>query len=305
MSPAANTSVVLSEEVAQAQADGRPVVALESTIITHGMPYPHNSATALLVEETIREHGATPATIAVIDGRLRAGVSPDELEELASLGEKGVKIGAQNLAAALHLGQSGGTTVATTMRIAHMVGIRVFATGGIGGVHRGASETFDISGDLEELAKTPVAVVSAGFKSILDIGLTLQYLETRGVPVVGYGTDKLPAFYTADSPYSVNLRLDEPGRVGDYLKAHWDLTPSCGVVVANPIPADAALPASEIDAAVDEACRRADELNISGQELTPFLLDWITKATANVSLEANKSLVANNASVAAQVAHHI
>ena len=305
MSPARRTPVALSEEVAEAQADGRPVVALESTIITHGMPYPDNVATALLVEDTIREQGATPATIAVIDGRLRAGVSAIELEELGSLSVSGVKIGAQNLAVAVHLGRSGGTTVAATMRIAHMVGIRIFATGGIGGVHRGASQTFDISGDLEELGKTPVAVVSAGFKSILDTALTLQYLETRGVPVVGYGTEKLPAFYTADSPYSVNLRLDTPGEVGEYLNTHWDLNPDCGVVVANPIPGDAEIPASEIDGAVEEACRKADELDISGQELTPFLLDWLTKATANVSLEANKRLVANNASLAAQIAPHV
>ncbi|MGI9648883.1 MAG: pseudouridine-5'-phosphate glycosidase [Acidimicrobiia bacterium] len=305
MSSANHTSVLRSEEVAESFAAGRPVVAIESTIITHGMPYPHNVQTALLVEETIREQGATPATMAVIDGRLRAGVSSLELEQLASLGEGGVKIGAQNLAAAVHRGDTGGTTVATTMRIAHMVGIRVFATGGIGGVHRGASETFDISGDLQELAKTPVAVVSAGFKSILDIALTVQYLETRGVPIVGYGTEKLPAFYTADSPYPVSLRLDSPDQVGDYLNTHWDLNPHCGVVVANPIPKDAEIPAREIDEAVEEACRRADELNISGQELTPFLLDWLATSTANVSLEANKRLVANNASVAAQIAAHV
>jgi pseudouridylate synthase len=299
------TPVVLSEEVTQARADGQPIVALESTIITHGMPYPDNVETAVLVEQTVRAHGAVPATIAVLDGQLRAGVSQDELELLGSLGDRGVKIGAQNLAAAVHLGYTGGTTVAATMRIASMVGIRVFATGGIGGVHRGATRTFDISGDLNELAKTPVAVVSAGFKSILDIPLTLEYLETHGVPVVGYRSASLPAFYTRDSPYSVSLELATPGEVAEYLAVHWDLDSNCGVVVANPIPAEAEIPADEIETATEDACRRADDLAISGKELTPFLLDWIANATANASLEANKQLVLNNASLAAQIARHV
>jgi len=195
-----------------------------------------------------------------------------------------VKIGAQNLAAAIHLRQTGGTTVAATMRIAPVVGIRVFVTSGIGGVHRGATRTFDISGDLNELARTPVAVVSAGLKSILDIPLTLEYLETHGAPVVGHRTPLLPAFYTRDSPYSVSLELASPGEVGNYLDAHWDLDPSCGAVVANPIPAEAEIPADEIDAAIEDAYRRAEDLAISGKELTPFLLDWIANATANASL---------------------
>jgi len=297
--------IVLGEEVAAAAAGQEAIVALESTIVTHGMPAPDNVETARRVEAAVRANGATPATIAVIDGVARIGLADEELDRLGRPDPKPVKIGSQNLAASFYLGQTGGTTVAATMKLASVAGIKIFATGGIGGVHRGAQHSFDISGDLEEIARTPVAVVSAGFKSILDIAKTTEYLETRGVPVVGYQTAMLPSFYSIDSPHEVTLRLDSPEAVGGYLHTHWSLDPACGAVIANPIPQRPAIPADRIEAAIAQACAHADADGISGKELTPFLLQWLADATDGESLEANKELVLNNAKIAALIAQHL
>ncbi|MXW59264.1 MAG: pseudouridine-5'-phosphate glycosidase [Acidimicrobiia bacterium] len=299
------THIVLSDEVAAAAANQEAIVALESTIITHGMPAPDNVETARRVEAAVRANGATPATIAVVDGVARIGLTDEELDRLGQPGPELVKIGNQNLAASLYLGQTGGTTVAVTMKLAALAGIKIFATGGIGGVHRGAQNSFDISGDLEELARTPVAVVSAGFKSILDIAKTTEYLETLGVPIVGYQTATLPSFYSIDSPHGVNLQLDSPKAVGGYLHTHWSLDPARGAVIANPIPQHAAIPTDRIEAAIAQACVHADAEGISGKELTPFLLQWLVDATDGESLEANKELVVNNAKVAALIAQHL
>lgn len=299
------THIVLSDEVAAAAANQEAIVALESTIITHGMPAPDNVETARRVEAAVRANGATPATIAVVDGVARIGLTDEELDRLGQPGPELVKIGNQNLAASFYLGQTGGTTVAVTMKLAALAGIKIFATGGIGGVHRGAQFTFDISGDLEELARTPVAVVSAGFKSILDVAKTTEYLETRGVPIVGYQTTTLPSFYSIDSPHEVNLQLDSPEAIGGYLHTHWSLYPACGAVIANPIPQHAAIPTNRIEAAIAQACVHADAEGISGKELTPFLLQWLVDATDGESLEANKELVVNNAKVAALIAQHL
>ena len=297
--------IVLSDEVAAAAANQEAIVALESTIITHGMPAPDNVETARRVEAAVRANGATPATIAVVDGVARIGLTDEELDRLGQPDPELVKIGNQNLAASFYLGQTGGTTVAVTMKLAALAGIKIFATGGIGGVHRGAQYSFDISGDLEELARTPVAVVSAGFKSILDIAKTTEYLETRGVPIVGYQTTTLPSFYSIDSPHEVNLRLNSPEAIGGYLHTHWSLDPARGAVIANPIPQHAAIPTDRIEAAISQACVHADAEGISGKELTPFLLQWLVDATGGESLEANKELVLNNAKVAALIAQHL
>ncbi len=297
--------IVFSDEVAAAAANQEAIVALESTIITHGMPAPDNVETARHLEAAVRANGATPATIAVVDGVARIGLTDEELDRLGQPDPELVKIGNQNLAASFYLGQTGGTTVAVTMKLAALAGIRIFATGGIGGVHRGAQYSFDISGDLEELARTPVAVVSAGFKSILDIAKTTEYLETLGVPIVGYQTAILPSFYSIDSPHEVNLRLDSPEAIGDYLHTHWNLDPARGAVIANPIPQHAAIPTDRIEAAIAQACVHADAEGISGKELTPFLLQWLVDATDGESLEANKELVLNNAKVAALIAQHL
>ncbi|MCY3636379.1 MAG: pseudouridine-5'-phosphate glycosidase [bacterium] len=297
--------IVLSDEVAAAAANQEAIVALESTIITHGMPAPDNVETARRVEAAVRANGATPATIAVVDGVARIGLTDEELDRLGQPDPELVKIGNQNLAASLFLGQTGGTTVAVTMKLAALAGIKIFATGGIGGVHRGAQHSFDISGDLEELARTPVAVVSAGFKSILDVAKTAEYLETLGVPIVGYQTATLPSFYSIDSPHEVNLQLDSPEAIGGYLHTHWSLDPARGAVIANPIPQHAAIPTDRIEAAIAQACIHADAEGISGKELTPFLLQWLVDATDGESLEANKELVVNNAKVAALIAQHL
>lgn len=299
------THIVLSDEVAAAAANQEAIVALESTIITHGMPAPDNVETARRVEAAVRANGATPATIAVVDGVARIGLTDKELDRLGQPGLELVKIGNQNLAASLYLGQTGGTTVAATMKLAALAGIKIFATGGIGGVHRGAQHSFDISGDLEELARTPVAVVSAGFKSILDVAKTTEYLETLGVPIVGYQTTTLPSFYSIESPHEVSLQLDSPESIGAYLHTHWSLYPACGAVIANPIPQHAAIPTNRIEAAIAQACVHADAEGISGKELTPFLLQWLVDATDGESLEANKELVVNNAKVAALIAQHL
>ena len=292
----------IAPEVAQALQEGRPVVALESTIISHGMPYPKNVETALLVEQTIRENGAVPATIAIIGGRLKAGLSHEEIEHLGRAGRSVAKASRRDLPALVARGVDGATTVATTMIIAHMAGINIFATGGIGGVHRGAEVTMDISADLEELAQTPVMVVCAGAKSILDLGLTLEYLETKGVPVIGYGTEELPAFYTRKSGFGVDYRVDSPEELAAIFRAQRGLNYKGGMLVTNPIPEEYAMDKAVIDAAIERALAEAKEQGIHGKETTPFLLAKVVELTGGDSLESNIKLVLNNAKVAAQTA---
>ena len=297
-----NKYLDISPEVQQALADGKPVVALESPIISHGMPYPKNVETAMLVEKTIRENGAVPATIAIIGGRLKAGLSPEEIEYLGKSGRKVAKVSRRDLAAIVARGADGATTVTTTMIIAHMAGIKVFATGGIGGVHRGAETTMDISADLEELAGTPVMVVCAGAKSILDLGLTLEYLETKGVPVIGYGTDELPAFYTRSSGFGVDYRVDTPAQLAAMFKAQQELGMKGGMLVTNPIPEQYAMDKAVIDAAIEQAVAESKEQGIHGKETTPFLLARVVELTGGDSLESNIQLVLNNAIVASKTA---
>ena len=297
-----NKYLDISPEVQQALADGKPVVALESTIISHGMPYPKNVETAMLVEKTIRENGAVPATIAIIGGRLKAGLSPEEIEYLGKSGRKVAKVSRRDLAAIVARGADGATTVTTTMIIAHMAGIKVFATGGIGGEHRGAETTMDISADLEELASTPVMVVCAGAKSILDLGLTLEYLETKGVPVIGYGTDELPAFYTRSSGFGVDYRVDTPAQLAAMFKAQQELGMKGGMLVTNPIPEQYAMDKAVIDAAIEQAVAESKEQGIHGKETTPFLLARVVELTGGDSLESNIQLVLNNAIVASKTA---
>ena len=297
-----NKYLDISPEVQQALADGKPVVALESTIISHGMPYPKNVETAMLVEKTIRENGAVPATIAIIGGRLKAGLSPEEIEYLGKSGRKVAKVSRRDLAAIVARGADGATTVTTTMIIAHMAGIKVCATGGIGGVHRGAETTMDISADLEELAGTPVMVVCAGAKSILDLGLTLEYLETKGVPVIGYGTDELPAFYTRSSGFGVDYRVDTPAQLAAMFKAQQELGMKGGMLVTNPIPEQYAMDKAVIDAAIEQAVAESKEQGIHGKETTPFLLARVVELTGGDSLESNIQLVLNNAIVASKTA---
>jgi pseudouridylate synthase len=293
--------LVLSEEVAAAKADGRAVVALESTILAHGLPWPDNLETGHALEAAIREEGAVPATIAVLDGAFRVGLSASELERVA--GEPDLpKLSRRDLALTLARGGSGATTVAATMIGAHLSGIRVFATGGIGGVHRGAEKSFDVSADLEELARTPVAVVCAGAKAILDLPKTLEVLETKGVPVVGYGTDELPAFYSRSSGLRLPLRVDDPREAAALLAMQARLGFPGGAVIAVPIPREAELPAAEIDAAIGQALAAAQAEGIAGKAVTPFLLDRLVRITAGRSLRANVALVLNNARVAARIA---
>ena len=289
-------------EVAEALADGRPVVALESTIISHGMPYPQNVETALKVEQIIRENGAVPATIAVIGGRLKAGLSPEEIEYFGKKGRAIAKASRRDLAMLCARGEDGATTVTTTMIIAHMAGIKIFATGGIGGVHRGAQTTMDISADLEELAHTPVMVICAGAKSILDLGLTLEYLETRGVPVLGYGTKELPAFYTRHSGFGVDYEVDSPEELARAFKAQGDLGFTGGMLVTNPIPEEYSMPKDVIDAAIDRAIKECEEQGIRGKDTTPFLLARVAELTGGDSLASNIQLVFNNARLAARTA---
>jgi pseudouridine-5'-phosphate glycosidase len=292
----------VSPEVRQALDAGQSIVALESTIIAHGMPYPQNVATALQVEGEVRAHGAVPATVAVVNGRLKAGLSADEIEALGRAGPRMAKVSRRDMGLVVAAGQSGATTVAATMIIAALAGIRVFATGGIGGVHRGAAESFDISADLQELARTPVAVVCAGVKSILDIPLTLEYLETQGVPVVGYGTDQLPAFFARDSGFGVDARLDTPAQIARALQAQWAMGLRGGMVIANPVPEAHALPRERIDAAIDTALVDAAARGITGKAITPFLLERVNQLTGGDSLAANIQLVLNNARLAAAIA---
>ncbi len=289
-------------DVAQALAEGRPVVALESTIISHGMPYPDNVATALRVEAEIRDHGAVPATIAVLGGRLKAGLTPDEIETLGRTGPAVAKVSRRDLPFAVTSGAMGATTVASTMIIAAMAGIRVFATGGIGGVHRGAQHSFDVSADLQELARTPVAVVCAGAKSILDLSLTLEYLETHGVPVIGYRTDTLPAFFTADSDCAVDYRLDRALQIARAMHAKWAMGLRGGLVVANPVPQAFAQPRARMDAAIEQALLEAQRQQVAGKRVTPFLLARVSELTGGDSLATNIELVLNNARLASAIA---
>ncbi len=292
----------ISDDVKQALSAGRPVVALESTIISHGMPYPQNMEMAQKVEEIVRENGATPATIAIIGGRIKVGLEAADLEHLAKAGLAVTKVSRRDLPFVVAQGIDGATTVASTMIIAEMAGIELFVTGGIGGVHRGASETFDISADLQELAQTNVGVVCAGAKSILDIGLTLEYLETNGVPVVGFGTKDFPAFYTQTSGFNVDYRLDTPEQVADTLRAKWNMNLHGGVVIANPIPSESAMDKDSIDQAIKTALKEADEQGIRGKESTPFLLDRVKSLTGGDSLASNIALVYHNAEVGAKIA---
>ena len=297
-----NQYLDIHPEVAAALAEGKPVVALESTIISHGMPYPQNVETALNVERIVRENGAVPATIAVIGGRLKAGLSPEEIEYFGKKGQSIAKASRRDLAVLCARGEDGATTVTTTMIIAHMAGIKIFATGGIGGVHRGAETTMDISADLEELGQTPVMVVCAGAKSILDLGLTLEYLETKGVPVIGYGTEELPAFYTRTSGFSVDYRMDTPEELAKAFKTQNDLGFPGGMLVTNPIPEEYAMPLDVINNAIDQAIAECEEKGIHGKKTTPFLLARVAELTGGNSLASNIRLVYNNAKVAAQTA---
>ncbi len=297
-----NKYLDISPEVAEALAAGKPVVALESTIISHGMPYPQNVETALAVENIIRENGAVPATICVIGGRLKAGCTKEEIEYLGKAGPKVTKASRRDLAVLCARKADGATTVTTTMIIAHMAGIKVFATGGIGGVHRGAETTMDISADLEELAHTPVMVVCAGAKSILDLGLTLEYLETHGVPVIGFGTDELPAFYTRSSGFKVDYRMDSPAELADAFRTSLELGFQGGMLVTNPIPEEYSMDPAVINGAIDRAIEEAAANGIHGKETTPFLLAKVKELTGGDSLESNIQLVFNNARLAARTA---
>ncbi|MGE6107482.1 pseudouridine-5'-phosphate glycosidase [Aeromonas sobria] len=297
-----NPYLDIQPEVAAALAAGKPVVALESTIISHGMPYPQNVATARQVEQAVRDNGAVPATIAILDGRLKVGLREEDLETLGRAGHAAIKCSRRDIPFVLASKGLGATTVASTMIVAAMAGIRVFATGGIGGVHRGAQQSFDISADLQELARTPVAVVCAGAKSILDIGLTLEYLETQGVPVIGYQTDELPAFYTRESGFQVDYRQDTPAAIARALRIKWELGLAGGAVVANPIPARFAMPRADIDAAIAQALKEADEQGVKGKASTPFLLARVCELTGGDSLAANIQLVLNNAVLGARIA---
>jgi pseudouridine-5'-phosphate glycosidase len=294
--------VVCSPEVEVALAEGRPVVALESTIIAHGMAYPDNVRTAQDVEEAVRSHGAIPATVAVMGGVLRAGLSGEEIERFGAEGPQIIKVSVRDLPFVAGRRLDGATTVAATMRIADMAGIRVFATGGMGGVHRGAGTTFDVSADLTEMTRSSVALVTAGAKAILDLPLTLERLETDGVPVIGYGTGDFPAFYSRSSGLKVPMRADSPEEVADIMRSKWDLGLEGALVVANPIPGEAEIPASEIEPVIAAALAQADRLGIRGKDVTPFLLGEIVRATSGRSLAANIALVLNNAKVAAQIA---
>jgi pseudouridylate synthase len=300
-SDTASTWLVRSAAVIAAQAAGRPLVALESTIIAHGMPYPENVRTAREVEAVIRTLGAEPATIAVIGGRIRIGLSDDELELLGRSGDA-QKVSRRDLPAVLAAGTPGATTVAATMICAALAGIEVFVTGGIGGVHRGAQETFDISADLQELAKTSVAVVCAGAKSILDIALTLEYLETHGVPVLSCGQDNFAAFYTRDSGFRADLRLDDAAQQARFIRTKWDLGLAGGVVVSTPVPEAAAMPREEIGAITQQSLAEAKAQGITGKAVTPFLLAGIKALTGGRSLATNIALVKHNAEVGARLA---
>ena len=297
-----NPHLELSATVGRALAKGGAVVALESTIITHGMPYPRNVETALAVQGVIADKGAVPATTAIMNGKMRVGLTDDELDYLGQAGSEAVKVSRRDLAFALAQKVVGGTTVAATMMLAHAAGIRVFATGGIGGVHRGADSTFDISADLQELAQTPVVVVCAGPKSILDLGLTLEYLETHGVPVIGFGTSTLPAFYTRESDFRVDYEIGSADEIAAVMALRRDLDMKGGMLVTNPIPEEFQMPREVIDTAIATAVEECDRLGITGKNISPFLLGKIVELTEGASLQANMALVENNARLAADIA---
>ncbi|HPF82172.1 pseudouridine-5'-phosphate glycosidase [Nostocoides australiense] len=291
----------LSEEVAGALAAGGPVVALESTIISHGMPYPDNVAMAREVEQIVRDGGATPATIAILDGIPRIGLSPDQLELLAS-DEGVIKVSVRDIPYVVATRTHGATTVAATMRLAALAGIRVFVTGGLGGVHQGGQDTMDVSADLTELGATDVAVISAGVKSILDIGRTLEVLETLGVPVVGYGTDEFPSFFSRSSGHRVPMRLDTPEQLAAMMRAKWELGLSGGISVANPVPAEDEIPSEEMDGVIAQALADCAARGITGKDITPYLLGRIVEITGGASLRTNIALVRNNARLGAALA---
>ena len=300
-----NRYLDLSPEVREALENNKPVVALESTIISHGMPYPKNVQTAVAVENTIRENGAVPATIAIIKGRLKVGLTPDELEYFGKKGMAITKTSRRDIPVIVSKGEDGATTVAATMMIAAMAGIQVFATGGIGGVHRGAETTMDISADLDEFTKTPVLVVCAGAKAILDLNLTMEYLETKGIPVFCYQTDELPAFYTRQSGIKAPFRADSPEELAGIWNTKKELGIQGGFIVANPIPEEFSMDPARINAAIDEAITEMNKLGIHGKETTPYLLDKVQKLTGGDSLESNIKLVLNNAALAAKIAKGI
>lgn len=291
----------VKKEIADAIKEGKPVVALESTIISHGMPYPQNVAMAKHCEEIIRENGAVPATIAIIDGKIKVGLSEEELELLAT-SKNVAKVSRRDMAKVIAKKEMGATTVASTMICAKMAGIKFFVTGGIGGVHRGYEETMDVSADLEELAQTEVNVVCAGAKSILDLPRTLEYLETKGVPVVGYGTDYLPQFFTAESEYKLNLRLDTPEDIAEMIKTKEELDLGGAVLIVNPIPSEDSMDKKYIDGLIDEAIAQANRDGISGKDVTPYLLAKIVEESEGKSLKANIALVYNNAKLGAKIA---
>ncbi len=292
----------INPEVQKALDENRAVVALESTIISHGMPYPQNMETAFNVEEIVRANGAIPVTIAIINGKFKVGLSKDEIKYLGKTGQKIVKTSRRDIPYLISKKVDGATTVASTMIAAEMAGIKVFATGGIGGVHRGAETSFDISADLQELSNTNVAVVCAGIKSILDLGLTLEYLETYGVPVLGYKTKELPAFYTQKSGFEVDYQLDTTIEIANFLQAKWSMNLKGGVVIANPIPSEYQLDYNEINTVIHKAIIELEQNGISGKESTPFLLAKVKELTGGKSLDANIQLVYNNARLASEIA---
>lgn len=291
-----------SDAVGQALAQGKPVVALESTIISHGMPYPRNVETALSVEQRVRENGAVPATIAVIGGKPTVGLTVDQIEYLGKEGLNVTKVSRRDLPQIMATGQDGATTVASTMILADRAGIQVFATGGIGGVHRGAEHSMDVSADLQELAQTNVAVICAGAKAILDLPKTLEYLETHGVPVLGFGTDDLPGFYTRETGLQVDHRVDTPADVARLMQAKWQFGLNGGVLITNPVPQQFAMPKQQIDQAIEQALLEASEQAVTGKDSTPFLLARVTELTGGDSLSTNIRLVENNATLAALIA---
>ena len=299
--PLDHDRVLVDSEVADALANGRGVVALESTIIAHGMPYPANVETAREVEAMVRAHGSVPATIAVLEGRIRVGLDDEGLERLGR-GREVVKVSRRDLGVAVARSLDGATTVAATMIVASLADIEVFVTGGIGGVHRGAAETFDVSADLEELARTGVAVVCAGAKSILDLKLTLEVLETHGVPVIGLRTDRFPAFFTRDSGLGVDYRIDSEAELARVLRTQWDLGLSGGAVVANPIPRQAEMDPERVDRAIRDALAAADAAGIAGRDVTPYLLSRIEALTGGESLAANRALILDNARAGSRLA---
>lgn len=301
MMPGIEKYLAVSEEVQQAIAEGQPVLALESTLITHGLAWPHNLETALAIEAAVRESGVVPATAAVLDGKLRLGLDGNALQQLAESGQQAIKCSRRDLSLVLQSRKSGATTVASTMLIAQLAGVRIFATGGIGGVHRGAASSFDVSADLQELARTPVAVVCAGPKAILDLGLTREYLETQGVPVIGYRTDTLPAFYSRDSAYPVDQKFDQAEEIAQALQIQWSLG-LAGVLVVNPIPADYAMDREQVEGLIADACQAAELAGISGKDLTPWLLARLEQSTAGGSVQANIALLMNNVRLGAQIA---